>query len=89
MRLALESLTVVPLLVLFDSRAAIAAVKNAARCRHARTADLWEVVNLAGEWALAWMDLRFGWVKAHVGIGGNERADALAKAGCSGGGPVG
>ena len=72
MRLVLESLTVVPLLVLSDSRAVIAAVKNTADCGHARTVDLREVVNLGGEWASAGMDLRFGWVKAHVGIQGNE-----------------
>ena len=47
-RLALESLTVAPLLVLFDSQAAIAAVNNAAECGHASTADLREVVNMAG-----------------------------------------
>ena len=27
---------------------------------------------------------RFGWCKAHVGIDGNERVDAFAKAGCEG-----
>lgn len=26
--------------------------------------------------------VRFGWVKAHAGISGNERADLMAKAGC-------
>ena len=88
MRLTLESLKLAPLLVLSDSRAAIAAVKNAAECGHARTADLREVVNLAGEWASAGMDLRFGWVKAHIGIEGNERANALAKVGCSVGSPL-
>ena len=86
MRLALESLPVTPLLVLSDSKAALAAVRNAASAGMARTADLRRVVNLVGEWALAGAELRFGWVKAHVGVHGNERADALAKAGCERGG---
>ena len=81
-RLALESLPVAPLLVLSDSRAALAAVRNAASSGEARTADLRRVVNLVGEWVFAGAELRFGWVKAHVGVQGNERADALAKAGC-------
>ena len=46
-------------------------------------------MNLVGEWASAGVDLRFGWVKAHVGIEENERADALAKVGCNMEGPVG
>ena len=71
MTLLLESLTVAPLLVLSDSQAAIAAVKNAAKCGHARTADLRGVVNLAREWAWAGVELRFGWVKTRVGIEGN------------------
>ena len=53
MRLALESLPVAPLLVLSNSKAALAAVRNAASTGVARTADLRRVVNLAGEWALA------------------------------------
>ena len=87
MKLALESLTAAPFLILSDSQAAIAAVRNAAECGHAGTADLRAVVNMVDEWASAGMDLHFGWVKAHVGIEGNGRADALAKMGCSVGGP--
>ena len=83
MRLALESLPVVPLLVLSDSRAAPAAVRSAASAGVARTADLRKVVDLVGEWALEGVSIRFSWVKAHVGVLGNERADALAKAGCT------
>ena len=88
MRLALESLPVAPLLVLSDSKAALAAVRNAASMGVARTADLRRVVNLVGEWALAGAELHFRWVKAHVGVQGNERADALAKAGCGKDGPA-
>ena len=88
MRLALESLPVAPLLVLSDSEAALAAVRNAASTGVARTADLRRGVDLVGEWALAGAELRFGWVKAHVGVQGNERADALAKAGCEKDGPA-
>ena len=77
-----------PLMVLSDSKAALAAVRNAGSTGVARTADLRRVVNLVGEWALAGTELRFGWVKAHVGVQGNERADTLAKAGCKKGGPA-
>ena len=87
MRLALESLPVAPLLILSDLKAALAAVRNAASTGEARTADLMRVVDLVGEWALAGAELRFGWVKAHVGVPGNERADAQAKAGCEKDGP--
>ena len=88
MRLALESLPKVPLLVLSDWRAALAAVRSAASAGVARTADLRRVVDQVGEWALEGVPLRFCWVKAHVWVLGNERADALAKAGCAGGGPA-
>ena len=86
MRLVLEAQVVAPLLVLSDSRAALAAVKNAAGVGKARTADLRAVVDLVGTWNEAGVELRFGWVKAHVGVWGNQRADALAKARCGGGG---
>ena len=88
MRLALESLPVAPLLVLSDSRAALAAVRNTVSIGVARTAELRRVVDLVGEWALAGAELHFEWVKAHVGVQGNERADALAKAGCEKDGPA-
>ena len=86
MRLVLEAQPVAPLLVLSDSRAALAAVKNAVGVGKARMADLRAMVDLVGTCNEVGGVLRFGWVKAHAGVWGNERADALAKAGCGGGG---
>ena len=70
-----------PVLLLTDSRAAIQAVQKAGKRWVARTRGLAEVVR-----RLAAIDKEhsggsatLGWVKAHVGIAGNERADELAK----------
>ena len=76
-----------PLVVLSDSKAALAVVKNTASVEKARTADLRAVVDMVGTWAEAGVELRFGWVKAHVRVWGNERADVMAKAGYGVGGP--
>ena len=53
MRLALDLVAISSVLVLSDSRAAIASVRNAPTCGSARTADLRAVVNMVGEWASA------------------------------------
>lgn len=60
MQLVLESLAVAPLLVLSDSRAAIASVKYVAACGHATSADLRALKDMAGEWASVRAKLRFG-----------------------------
>ena len=49
MRRALESVTVSPVLVVSDSQAAIASVRNAVACGSARTADLRAVVDMVGD----------------------------------------
>ena len=82
MKLALESLPVAPALLLSNSQAAISVVCNAAACGWARTADLKAVVDPIVVWAGRGVPLRLAWVKAHVGVSGNERADGLPKAGC-------
>ena len=86
MRLVLESLLVAPVLLLSHSRAAIAAVCNAAACRWAGTTDLRAVLDTIRDWADCGMPLQLAWVKAHISILGNERADVMAKHGCRAGG---
>ena len=67
-------------MILSDSQAAIAAVVKAGRKGHGRTKELRQAVNLiakrcrSGETMVC-----LGWVKSHIGIGGNEAADQEAK----------
>ena len=82
MRLALESLPVVPVLLLSDYQAAISAVFNTAADGWAPTVNLKAVVDAVVEWDRSGVPIHLAWVKAHVGIRGNETADQMAKKGC-------
>ena len=64
-------------LILADSKAAIAAVTKAGRTGKARSSHLKQVVDEIGARGLGMVKL--GWVNAHMGILGNEAADVLAK----------
>ena len=79
---ALRLASEVDVLVLSDSNAALMAVKRTAGVGRGRTGDLVEVVGEVAKRSLLGLSTRLGWVKAHVVIIGNERADAMAKAGC-------
>ena len=81
-RQALRTSPKVDILVLFDSTAALQAIKHAARDGRGRCRDLVEVVDEVGRRCRMGLSTQFGWVKDHVGIDGNERADLMAKTGC-------
>ena len=72
----------VDILVLSDSTAALQTIKRAAYSGRGCYRDLVDVVDEVGRRSLMGLKMRFGWVKAHVGIDGNERADLMGKAGC-------
>ena len=78
LRMALE----VDILVLSDSSAALQAIRHAARDGCGRSRDLVEVVDEVGRLCRVGLSTRFEWVKAHVGIDGNDKADLMAKTGC-------
>ena len=72
----------VDILVLSDSTAALQAIKRAAHTGRGCYRDLVQVVDKVGRRSLMGLSTRFGWVKAYVGIDGNQRADLMPKAGC-------
>ena len=71
----------VDMLVQSDSTAALQAVVRAACNGRGRTRDLVEVVDEVGRGGQMGLSTQFVWVKAHVGIDGNERADLMVKVG--------
>ena len=81
-RQALRMAPDVDVLVLSDSTAPLRAIERAADSGRGRSRDLVEVVDEVGRRVTKGLSTQFGWVKAHVGIDGNERADLMAKAGC-------
>ena len=81
-RQALRMAPDVDVLVLSDSTAALRAIKRAADNGRGRSRDLVEVVDEVGRRITKGLSTQFGWVKAHVGVEGNERADLMAKTGC-------
>lgn len=81
MRQALQLALNTDVLVLSDSKAALLGIGRAASCGQGKTRDLVEVVDEVGRRDGLGYGVQFGWVKAHVGIYGNKRADLMAKAG--------
>ena len=59
--------------------AAIQAVKKAGRTGKAKTVELVRVMKEVKKHQVKKRQVRFAWVKAHVGIPGNERTDQQAK----------
>ena len=78
-RQALRMAPEIDILVLSDSTAALHAIKHAARDGRGHSRDL---VDEVGRRCRMGLSTRFGWVKAHIGIDGNEKADLMAKTGC-------
>ena len=64
-------------MILADSMAAIQAVKKAGKTGKATSGELVRVMKQVRKRGKG--IVRFAWVKAHVGIPGNERADQTAK----------
>ena len=67
------------ILIPADSKAAITAVRKAGRTGKARSRHLQRVVNTIAEVREGEGEVKLGWVKAHIGVLGNEAADVVAK----------
>ena len=65
------------ILILADSKAAIAAVKEAGRTEKARFRHLQRTVNMMAEVKKGGGEVKIEWVKAHMGILGNEAPFSL------------
>ena len=61
------------ILVITDSKVSLLAIRRYASGGKGRTRDLVEVVDEVGRRSRLGLSTQFGWVKAHVGIEGNER----------------
>ena len=61
------------ILVITDSKVSLLAIRRYASGGKGCTRDLVEVVDEVGRRSRLGLSTQFGWVKAHVGIEGNER----------------
>ena len=68
-------------LVLTDLIASLLAIRRSASSGRGRTRELVEVVDEVGRSSQLGLNTQFGWVKAHVGVVGNDHEDQIAKAG--------
>ena len=66
-------------LILADSKAAIAAIQKAGRRGLASLRHIQEVVNIIAEIKSKGGEVKLGWVKAYIRISGNEATDTIAK----------